>query len=502
MFASYRSLLRRGFPGASAPTSAPAALLACALTLLFLAPLTARAQDAAPPVGAPSPADRPFMTLGELARELSNDPAAFDDLLNRVGGGGTAVGNLSAEDRTKLRALFNSQDFAALDRQPLTNLDNLALGIDGLGARRGRPEAAPPANGSGTSPVTPAVEALGIPTNTPPLTGEPFLQPMGHGMMHGDHLDPDKARRYGDSKRLADVMERLALNQPGEPAFKVTYNGGTYTTTDGLIRALQRSGHTVVVEDQRYLANFGDLEKDGRAVATPVWADTGRRDAAGNPVVIPVPHAHLAVTVRGPEVNGDVTLFSGLDVAGNGGGGMHFRADASADAPWVGGKVANTYTGKDAVKAVRLMGLLRRSADEKVREHRLPLEGYHALGVCTMTPALVEKALRGKTTIWPLTHNTALFTGDGEIDRLVRSLPTDGHGSPPPSNERILGSIPWAKTDDIPFPSLRTAVANLPNAPATVGAGQTGDGGPPREGVIDRLNGDGGQRPNQAGGGR
>ncbi|MBI3269725.1 MAG: hypothetical protein HYZ53_11935 [Planctomycetes bacterium] len=460
--------------------------LAVAALVAFL-PARGRAQDGGATAATPAPATAQpaasnggLYTLGDLARDLSHEPGAFEAALERLGGGTTAVGSLSPEAREKIRALAASGDYRALDRQPRLTLEELGVAIRGMGARRGpSPETPLPA------PGTRVIENLGIPTHAVPPTGEPYLKEMGYGLAHGDRIDPERAARFGDSERLATVLDRLSMNRPGEPAaFSVRYRGENFRTPEGLIRAFQRHGHTVTIQDERMAANFGDLWKDGKPVATPLWVRTGRKvgDGTDDELVLPVPHAHLAVKVRGPEVNADTTLYNGLDLAGTGGGGTRFRADLTSDQPWVGGRVANTYEGKDAVKAMRLMGQLRRTTDEKVRANHLPLDGYHALGVCTLTPAILEKALRGRTTLWPLTQDPSLFQGDGEIDRIVRSLPVDGRGGPPATDDRLLGALPWSDRASIPFGEVGSALDRL-------GVGGDGPLQPPAKGFMDRLPG-------------
>ena len=170
--------------------------------------------------------------------------------------------------------------------------------------------------------------------------------------------------------------------------------------------------------------------------------------------MLPVPHAQLQLEVSGPKVNAFVTFYPALDLAGDGSGGARFRADVTADQGWTGGWVAHTYEKEQAVRALELMLLMRGELEAKVVTHALPLDGYFALGVCTMSPAVVEQALTGKTTVWPLTHDPKYFGGDGPLDVLVRALPHDGRDESVPSDDRLLGSVPWRTEKDVPFTFL------------------------------------------------
>lgn len=423
----------------------------CAIAVLATRPAARR-----------SPKDARFLTLGELAAELAGDPSTFDAVLDRLGGGRTSVGLIGDAQRAAMRRLFQAADYEGLDRQPRLTIETLRSGLTLLARHRATTPAPEPGladaglcgNRAPLVAVEDAVgpEPLGMPCGRRVPDGEPLLRPIGLGMFHGERVDREKAGRFCDSARLADVLERLSAGDT--TVFQV---GNIFVRTpEELLRALLRSGHHAEVRDERFLANFGDVERGKKSIATPLWVATGRTD-----VHLPVPHAQSVLSVRGPVVNAGVTFYNALDLAGTGGGGTRFRADVAQDPPWVGGRVAHRWEGDQALEAFRWMVLLRRAADAKVREHRLPLDGYFALGVCTLAPAVIERALTGKTTIWPLTQNPALFSGTSEVDRLVAGLPSDLSASSPPDGERLRGAIPWEKPDDIPLVVLRDAAQDL-----------------------------------------
>lgn len=379
------------------------------------------------------------LTLGQLARDLATEQQTFDAVASKLGTGLVGDAQLAA-----MRKLFELGQYDALDAQPQVTLDGLAVALGVLAQQRG-PPAFPPL-------PLPVHEALGLPTGKPPPTGEPFVSDLGLGVKWGDRLDPQKAKRGPDSDRLAAVLDGLAL--------------GTLVLEDGtaapaaLLAQLVKEGHTAVVLDQRLAANFGDLERGGKQIATPLWVATGKMTKTGE-LHLPVPHAQLVLQVRGPKVNADVTFYPALDLTGAGGGGLRFRGDVTVDQAWCGGRVAHRYEGADALKAVELMAMMRRSYESKVRAKGVPLDGYFALGVCTLAPAVVERALTGKMTLWPLTHDPALFDQDIEFDVAVRGLPHDGRGAAPPSDERLAASIPWETLEDVPFLPLRAQLAEL-----------------------------------------
>lgn len=389
--------------------------------------------------------DERFLTLGQLAHDLATEKQTFDLVIEKLGAGPNAFGLLGQGQVAVMRRLFELADYEALDAQPQVTLDTLSDALRQLASQRGPVRFAPL--------QATVYEPLGLPTGKPIPVGEPLLADLGLGLKWGDRLDPQKAARGPDSVRLAQVLEGLALGL-------VVLEGGAASVTEAL-EALVTEGHTLVVLDQRLAANFGDLERRGKAIATPLWVATGRKTASGEELMLPVPHAQLLLQVRGPTVNADVTLHPALDMTGDGAGGMRFRADLIGDQPWCGGRIAHRYEKEQALAAVGWMAKMRRAYEAKVRAKTLPLDGYFALGVCTLAPAVVEHALLGKTTLWPLTHDPALFDQDDDFDRTVRALPRDGRGAPPADDARLSASLPWSTTVEVPFGRLRSQIAEL-----------------------------------------
>jgi hypothetical protein len=420
----------------------------------------ARAQDGSG-AGAVAPTGSSgIYTLGAFARDLSATPGAVDAVFAKIGAGGsTTAGPVSDAARAGLQQVLTTGNFAALDTQPRVTLAEMGAALDALGVKK--PYQAP------TDPA-PARESLGIPTGAAPPAPAPGTD-LGYGVtMGGEPPAAANEALAADSTRLASVMDRLSLNRPGEqPAYVIRYKGERITTPDALIAALRKSGHTVTITDERRVANFADLSKDGRSVAAPVWVKTGDLLPDGTEVVLPAPHAQLAISVTGPDVNAKVTFFNGIDMSGPT-SGYRFRPNTDAlPADWVGGKTVNTYTGDETVRAVQLMGELRRDAEDQVRANKLPDGGYFTLGVCSLAPAVVEKALRGQTTLWPLTEDLSYFQGDDAVNKIIRSLPVDGRGATPDPT-RLLASVPWSDPATIPFPALRAQVTQLTQAVAAL----------------------------------
>src|SRR5579871_2204187 len=132
------------------------------------------------------PARRPFrnaqfITLGELGRELASDPKTYDAVLEKLGGGRTGYGLVSAAERLALERLFAAADYDALDSRPQTTIQELKAGLAILAGQRSA-TSPPPDSG-------PLKEPLGLPTGIPPPSGEPFLKDVGLGLLYGDRLD-------------------------------------------------------------------------------------------------------------------------------------------------------------------------------------------------------------------------------------------------------------------------------------------------------------------------
>lgn len=474
-----------------------------ALALLLLATIAPAVRadgdgtPTTPAATAPAPTtpatDDPHLTLGKLAQGLAQTPGATDALLAKLAG---AAGNpgtvpLGPDQRAALADYLKRGDYSALDSQPaltLGQLDALVQAANAKAQATAKP-ATPPAG-----VTTPVTEPLGIPVADRTLPQDQAGAQLAPGVTaNGTFYDDDLRQRFPDSKRLAQVLERLATNVPGQdPVYTVLVGDAKVTTAEGLVDALRATGHTVQVIDERRVANFADVREGPNSVAAPLWVKTGRKLADGSEVQVPAPHTELILEVSGPDVNADVSFFNGVDTSGQGNGGVRYRPYGSrGKAWWTGGRVAHVYTGDDAKTAVRLMGEMREEASAVLASHPLALQGYYSLGVCATAAAVVEQAITGKTTAWPLVQDPALFSGDSEVDRIVQKLPRDGTG--PLDEARLVASLPWADPTQAPFEQVRRAATELSGAPdaATMGKIRARGAGPdskehPSRG-IDRV---------------
>ena len=206
-----------------------------------------------------------------------------------------------------------------------------------------------------------------------------------------------------------------------------------------LIAALIATGHTIVVSDARYFANFGHFHFKGQEVMMPFFLDSqiaipGEKRS----LLVPVSHAEYEWEIRGPKINANVSWYFGID------GKSEFRTMDTQDQAWVLGRHAHEYRDKDAVEVTRLVGkMVLAFMHQHLRRPDLPFGGYYPLGVCQDGVAAIEKKMTGKDTLFPNTADVSLFDDprDPEVNAMMAEIPKDHEGGMP-EPERIFGSIP------------------------------------------------------------
>ena len=91
-------------------------------------------------------------------------------------------------------------------------------------------------------------------------------------------------------------------------------DGKTATTPQELVQALMATGHSVVIADGRYFANFGHFHYKGQDVMMPFFVNSQIAIPGTDcSLLVPVSHAEYEWTVRGPKVNADVSFYFGID---------------------------------------------------------------------------------------------------------------------------------------------------------------------------------------------
>ncbi|MFC6646028.1 hypothetical protein ACFQBQ_10630 [Granulicella cerasi] len=299
--------------------------------------------------------------------------------------------------------------------------------------------------------------SLDEPSTLPPFSTQGLVSELGAGVTRGDGAN-DLAPEHAESQRLADVMNRLALNDyDNARSFSASVEEHSATTPQQLITALQQSGHTVTVIDARYFANFGHFHFRGQDVMMPFWINTqiavphtGSLLHRDRPLLIPVSHAEYEWQIRGPKINADISYYFGID------GKSEWRTMDTLDQPWVLKRAAHTYTGEQAVEVTRLAGLITVAfMRQHAKRPTLPFGGYYALGVCQDGVSAIERKMTGKVTLFPNTADASLFDDprDAEVNAMMAAIPKDRAGALP-EPERIFGSLPTDDFAKITIPGL------------------------------------------------
>ena len=407
--------------------------------------------------------------LSGMMRELSAQPGFTEDLLKQLddakaGKKGPAL--LTPDLIHELRKRILGKDWQGLDRFPGWTMREVNPTVDVATHFAGKD---PKLEGmSAVHPGAPAqaldetqarvfldlgpyklneaqTVSLDRPSQLPGFTTEGLVTPLGMGVVRGDGPN-DLAPEHAASQRLADVLNRLSVNQLNDAKpFTATIGGRTAHTPEELIAALTATGHTVTVHDTRYFANFGHLHYNGQDVTMPFWINTqiavphtGGIFHRPRPLLVPVSHAEYEWQIRGPHLNADVSHYFGVD------GKAEFRTMDTLDQAWVLKRYAHTYTGPQAFEVTRLIGLITLAyMHQHAQRPKLSFGGYYTLGVCQDPVSAVEIKMTGRSTLFPNTAKSSLFDDprDAEVNTLFAAIPKDRAGAKP-QPDRVFGSLP------------------------------------------------------------
>jgi hypothetical protein len=309
---------------------------------------------------------------------------------------------------------------------------------------------------------------LDHPASAPTYADDPTTaqRQIGFNLTMGDGPDPELAPLHAQSRQLAALLNRLAMNMPGQPPAIALLAGKRITNSDELLQALIAGGHKLEISDDVYFANFGHLHDGGREVMMPFWIDTQIAvPASRRSLLLPVSHSEQELHVRGPKWNADVSFYFGID------GKAEFRTMDSLNQSWVMHRVLFDYREPaEEAHVIRLLSAaLRVYYHARMGHPELPFGGYYRLGVCQDVGAVVERSLRGRVVLFPLTHDPAYFPAsdddarDDEFLAAFAAIPSD-RGSNLPPLDRVLGALPTTDFNAIAIPDLgddlnRVAVA-------------------------------------------
>lgn len=422
------------------------------------------------PPESPMPANT--VMLSQMMRELSSQPGFTEALLKELDKGGKkGPALLTPELADDLRKRILGKDWSGLDRFPGWTMRRINPTVRVVGHFAGKDEILEDASKvhPGASPSTAQMNeyldlgpfaqqqggsiSLEHPSTLPGFTTDHIVSQLGEDVVRGD--GPNQlAAEHSESQRLADVLNRLALNgMDGVPRANALWNAErTPSTPERLLRDIIETGQTVTVTDSRYFANFGHFHYKGQDVMMPFWVDSQIiiPDSGRRSLLVPVSHAELEWHIRGPLLNADISWYFGID------GKAEWRVMDTLDQAWVLKRDAHTYTGEQAIEVTRLTGLMTAAYMRLHAAHpSLPFGGYYALGVCQDTVSAIEKKMTGKVTLFPNTADASFFNNpkDAEVNALMAAIPKDRSGAPP-EPERIFGSLPTEPGADGRFSAI------------------------------------------------
>ena len=457
--------------------------------------------------------------LSQMMRELSAQPGFTQALLQQLDshGGKKGPALMTPKLVEELRKRILGSDWEGLDRCPGWTMREVNPTVDVVDKFAGKNPKLVGMSAVHPGAAAPALDekqarmfldlgpyaldrqesvSLEEPSTLPPYNNAENQTRLGADVVRGD--GPNQlASEHAESQRLADVLNRLAVNGlEGAKPFQVwrtwealiaerQARGGPAVpdkpnmkafSPEQVIEDLQATGHTVTVQDARYFANFGHFHYKGQDVMMPFWINTqivvpqsGGFLRKSRPLLLPVSHAEYEWHVRGPKINADVSWYFGID------GKAEWRTMDTLDQAWVMKRNAHTYTGADAVEVTRLTGLMTVAyMRQHARRPELPFGGYYALGVCQDNVSAIEKKMTGKSTLFPNTADAALFDDprDAEVNALMKAIPKDRAGHKP-EPERVFGSLP-VEANAAGFNSL-TIPGLADDLKATYGAWQNDD---------------------------
>jgi hypothetical protein len=413
-----------------------------ALTSLLAVALTAQKADTSPEL------------FSSVMQRVSAQPEFRERVLQGIQDVPKVGEFLSPDLVDRLRVLILGKEWQRVDHFPALTVAGLNKSVGVAVHVAGKPAAPLQAADLLDTAEYPLGQAetidLDHPATTPTYANDPATaqRDIGFNLTMGDGPDPALAPMHSESRQLAAVLNRLAMNSPandpGQSQAVVTLNGKRFTDSSALLRELAESGHQVSITDDAYFANFGHLHDGGREVMMPFWIDTQIAvPASRRALLLPVSHSEQELHIRGPKWNADVSFYFGID------GKAEFRTMDQLDQAWVMKRDAHTYTGADAVEVTRLAGLIVQTYAHLHAAHpTIPFGGYYAFGVCQDVVAAIEMKMTGATTLFPNTADDSFFTDprDAEINALIKRLPKDRDGKPPDA-VRIFGSLPIGSSD-------------------------------------------------------
>lgn len=294
------------------------------------------------------------------------------------------------------------------------------------------------------------------------------LKEVAPGLFTGDVASNVPDAKVKQNCVFSEIFQRLSRNPTAaaDQKFEVAFNGKSYTRMEDFAGALEKAGYDVSVRFDSRVANFAALKTAVPGtnppqfvdVAAPLMVKTGIKDASGKEAVVPAAHSEMMVSIKsgpnsqGPKLDASTRFYQGVSGTG------FFPAEVHADSEWLGRASSPTIGGKDALKALSIAGAFTDVVEDAAKRLDLYADGYGITGVCNDSVAVVQQAVTGNATQYPLLMNDDVLLGelkkrlsDGDrtgdatyrtLKKAIGDLPSDTKPNPS-AQRRALQSLPW-----------------------------------------------------------
>lgn len=360
--------------------------------------------------------------------------------------------------------------------------DEMKKGFDAMHAAHGARQAQGAAAPAGKPRHLPKKISLEAALQLPIARPKGDLKELSPGLWRGDvpsSIPDDQARR---NLVLAEIFDRLGENPTAAPAdrFTLSFLGHNVSTLPAFLKLLVDAGYTVEGEVAHRIADFAALKTkapDGSILDVPaaVMVRTGFKDAQGSEAVLPAVHSEVVFhlrsgpNARGPKLDADLKWYQGVPNTG------FFACDLMRKSTWTGTVVTDRFDQATAVHAAKLCANLSDLINDVSAAAGLAMNGYGVTGVCNDSVAVIQQALTGHITGYPLFMRDdvlspelerRLHDGNRRDDAALREL--KAAMAQAPSDEkanasaaaRARASIPWVAGAE-PFASTVQARAIL-----------------------------------------
>ena len=304
----------------------------------------------------------------------------------------------------------------------------------------------------------------------------PVLEDIGSGLFTGTIPSETSDEQVKRNRVMAEVFQRLTSNTSlSDPSktFEVIYKGLPISRVSDFVDALTADGYTIETTFESRVAYFTELHQlvpgsnppKYLDVPAPLMVMTGHRDPSNQMAMVPASHSEMNIAIKGgpdSRLRSDIRFYQGMSGTG------FFPANINADPAWLGRVVhgAGTYTGAQAIKAVKASAVFTDLIHSVGKELNLYAEGYGQTGVCDDSIAIIHQVVDGKGhEYYPLLMQDSLLTAGiakkladadtsndallGEIREAMRILPSDTQADPT-APARALAALPWRSERD-PF---------------------------------------------------